>query len=67
MRHGGKRENGMTATQCEAMMYASVYPSDGGDATSLIKAVSKLSINDGALSYEPEKSTALGSGLRMVG
>eukprot|EP01084_Bolivina_argentea_P164196 285492_1 len=50
---------------CEAMMYASVYPSDGGDATSLIKAVNKLALNDGALSYEPEKSTALGSGLRM--
>ncbi len=49
----------------EAMMYASVYPSDGGDATSLIKAVNKLALNDGALSYEPEKSTALGSGLRM--
>ncbi len=48
------------------MMYASVYPSDGGDATSLIKAVNKLALNDGALSYQPEKSTALGSGLRMV-
>jgi GTP-binding protein LepA len=48
----------------KSMVFASVYPSDAADYLSLRDALSKLQLNDAALSYQPETSTALGYGFR---
>ena len=45
-------------------VFASVYCTDGSDFPILRDALDKLSLNDSALSFEPEQSTALGHGFR---
>lgn len=55
----------MLVPKSEPILFASVYPVDGQDVDSLIKAVQRLALNDGSLTFEPERSQALGSGLRM--
>lgn len=45
-------------------VFASIYCSDNADFPLLRDALEKLSLNDSALSYEPEQSTALGHGFR---
>jgi GTP-binding protein LepA len=45
-------------------VFASVYCTDGADYPMLRDALDKLSLNDSALSFEPEQSTALGHGFR---
>lgn len=45
-------------------VYAGVFPIDGDDYPVLKDALSKLSLNDSALVYEVETSTALGHGFR---
>lgn len=46
------------------MVFAGIYPINGDDFPLLRDALDKLKLNDSALVYEPESSTALGFGFR---
>ena len=46
------------------MVYSGLFPLDGSDYPLLRDALDKLQLNDAALTYEPETSTALGFGFR---
>src|SRR5882757_4387687 len=46
------------------MVYSGLYPVAGSDYPELREALDKLQLNDAALTYEPETSTALGFGFR---
>lgn len=46
------------------MVYCGIYPADGADYPALRESLEKLQLNDAALSFEPETSSALGFGFR---
>ena len=46
------------------MVFAGLFPTDTEQYQQLIEALEKLQLNDGALSFEPENSAALGFGFR---
>jgi GTP-binding protein LepA len=46
------------------MVFAGIYPVEANAYPELREALEKLKLNDAALSYEPEKSAALGFGFR---
>ena len=46
------------------MVFASVYPTEGGDYLELRATLEKLKLNDASLSFEPESSPALGRGFK---
>jgi len=46
------------------MVYSGLFPIDGSDYPVLRDALDKLKLNDAALAYTPETSTALGFGFR---
>ena len=46
------------------MVYAGIFPRESSDFKELRDAMDKLKLNDSALSYEPERSDALGFGFR---
>ncbi|MFV1982880.1 MAG: translation elongation factor 4 [Thiohalomonadales bacterium] len=48
----------------QAQVFAGLFPVDGSDYEDFRDALAKLRINDSALFYEPETSTALGFGFR---
>ena len=48
----------------QPMVFSGLYPIDGTDYPLLRDALDRLRLNDAALSYEPETSTALGFGFR---
>ncbi|WP_301470600.1 translation elongation factor 4 [Brachybacterium sp.] len=47
------------------MVYSGLFPIDGSEYPILRDALDKLKLNDAALNYEPETSTALGFGFRV--
>ncbi len=50
--------------EVKPMVFSGIYPSDSDGFESLREALSKLSLNDSAVTFEPESSTALGFGFR---
>ncbi|MFH1546264.1 MAG: translation elongation factor 4 [Patescibacteria group bacterium] len=46
-------------------VFAGVFANDANDFPELREALEKLSLNDASLTYEPERSTALGFGFRV--
>ncbi len=51
--------------KAKPMVFAGLYPAISDDFESLRNAIDKLRLNDSALAYEPETSTALGFGFRV--
>ncbi len=51
-------------TEVQPMVYASFYPTDGSDYNVMRDALDKLTLNDGAFTFEPESNQALGRGFR---
>ncbi len=47
------------------MVFSGLFPIDGSDFPVLREALEKLQLNDAALNFEPETSTALGFGFRV--
>jgi GTP-binding protein LepA len=62
------------ARRCEApiegfrevkpMVFSGIYPADSDDFEDLREALGRLTLNDAAISFEPESSSALGFGFR---
>ena len=50
--------------EVKPMVFSGVYPTNAEDFEDLRSAIEKLRLNDSALVYEPETSTALGFGFR---
>ncbi|MGI8927615.1 MAG: translation elongation factor 4 [Tepidiformaceae bacterium] len=50
--------------QAKPMVFAGLYPTDSDQYQELREALSRLSLNDASLVYEPETSVALGFGFR---
>jgi GTP-binding protein LepA len=50
--------------QVKPMVFAGLFPTDSEQFGDLKEALEKLQLNDGALSFEPENSAALGFGFR---
>lgn len=50
--------------EVKPMVFASVYPESADDFDLLKDSISKLKLNDAALSFEPESSDSLGRGFR---
>ena len=46
------------------MVFCGLFPQESGDFTTLREAIERLTLNDSALTYEPETSSALGLGFR---
>jgi GTP-binding protein LepA len=50
--------------QVQPMVFAGLYPTEADEYPQLREALEKLSLNDAALSIEPERNSALGNGFR---
>ncbi|MGF1491835.1 MAG: translation elongation factor 4 [Microcoleaceae cyanobacterium] len=51
-------------TEAKPMVFCGLFPTDTDQFPELREALDKLSLNDAALSYEPETSSAMGFGFR---
>jgi GTP-binding protein LepA len=61
---GGAKEPLAGYEHPKPMVFSGLYPVDGDQYPELRDALDKLQLNDAALVYEPETSTALGFGFR---
>jgi GTP-binding protein LepA len=61
---GGAKEPLAGYSHPKPMVFSGLYPVDGDEYPELRDALDKLQLNDAALVYEPETSTALGFGFR---
>ena len=61
---GGAKEALAGYSHPKPMVFSGLYPVDGDEYPELRDALDKLQLNDAALVYEPETSTALGFGFR---
>jgi len=50
--------------EVKPMVFAGIFPREGNEFQELRQAVEKLKLNDAALTYTPERSSALGFGFR---
>ena len=50
--------------EVQPMVFSGIYPADSDDFEDLREALGKLSLNDSAITFEPESSSALGFGFR---
>ena len=50
--------------EVQPMVFAGLYPSASDDYPQLRESLEKLSLNDAALNFEPERNAALGNGFR---
>lgn len=50
--------------QAKPMVFAGIFPREGNDFKDLREAMDRLKLNDSSLTYEPERSEALGFGFR---
>ncbi|OUO91518.1 elongation factor 4 [Gordonibacter sp. An230] len=62
---GGVEEPLPGYRDAKPMVYTGLFPIDGDQYEPLKEALEKLSLNDPALAWEPEKSHALGFGFRV--
>ena len=60
----GANEPLKTYSPQKPMVFAGLYPADGEEFLALRDALSKLSLNDAAITFQQESSQALGSGFR---
>lgn len=50
--------------EVKPMVFSGIYPADADDFEDLRESIAKLCLNDSAITYEPETSSALGFGFR---
>jgi GTP-binding protein LepA len=50
--------------EVKPMVFSGIYPTDADDFENLRESLARLTLNDSAITYEPESSTALGFGFR---
>jgi GTP-binding protein LepA len=51
--------------EVQPMVFAGVFPTDNADYSDLRDALTKLTLNDASVTWEPESSLALGFGFRL--
>lgn len=64
LQKGGAAEPIGGFKEVKPMVFSGIYPSENDGFENLREALSKLSLNDSAVTFEPESSSALGFGFR---